>query len=249
MTNKPKSHSNEGHANPDKDGREQYKRHVDGDIAVRGQVEVHVPPDTANKHDAERKEDNARAKKNYIVSLATLVAVLVYAAITFWQGCLTRRIANLTQRTYDTSERPYVGVYNIGHDLHYALKNRNEKPSIENADVFEFEAEIKNFGPVPATNFNASWKVFLNDVQVPGTWIPSTAATLYPTELMSLRGGIREGNDLKKLLHSITTLDIEVSVEYDGPQGHTTECSRHEYFAGGDGFFDLGKCIHSGGKP
>ncbi|MCU1302665.1 MAG: hypothetical protein JWQ87_2949 [Candidatus Sulfotelmatobacter sp.] len=115
MTDKSKSHANKGHADPDKAGRDQYKRHIDGDITIRGRVETNVPPDAVQQHTTEREEDKTQGKRKFVVEVLTLIAVIIYAGITFWQGCLTKRLAHTADQTLSTSreqflksERPYV---------------------------------------------------------------------------------------------------------------------------------------------
>jgi hypothetical protein len=146
MSDKPKSHANQGHADPDKGGRDQYKRHVDGDITIRGQIETHVPPDAANQHDTEREEDKAQAKKNYIVGMLTLIAVCVYAVITFWQGCLTRTAISDARENFAQDERARVGA------VEYHLTFPVGQPST-------IAIIVSNSGKTPAFNVHSEYGV------------------------------------------------------------------------------------------
>lgn len=151
MTNKPKPHTNQGHADPNKGGRDQYKRHVDGSIAVRGEIETHVPQDAAQQHNTEREEDKTRAKKNYIVGVLTLVAVVIYAGITLWQGYLTRQISQTTQKEFAIQQRALVQI------------TPRVLQTIDLADIkkLEFPIEIENLGnsTAPRIQVNSVIKV------------------------------------------------------------------------------------------
>jgi hypothetical protein len=136
MTDKPKSHSNQGHADPDKAGREQYKRHIDGDLTVRGQIETHFPPNLIEQHKTERKEDKGREKKKFIVEVLTLAAVVIYAGITFWQACLTKRGIENNAAQFWAENRPW-------------LTFRAESPPDEKARVV---VGFTNTGKTPATH-------------------------------------------------------------------------------------------------
>jgi hypothetical protein len=108
MSEKSKPHANQGHSDPNKAGRDQYKRHVDGDITIRGQVETHLPPSTTDKHDAEREEDKGREKKKFVVEVLTLIAVIIYAGLTWWQGSMTREIINNSSEQFRQDQRAWV---------------------------------------------------------------------------------------------------------------------------------------------
>jgi hypothetical protein len=151
MPNKPKSQANQSHPDPHKDGRDQYKRHVDGDITIRGQIETHSPPSAAEEHKAEREEDKARAKKNYIVSVVTLIAVIVYAGITFWQGTLTRQSINNNTQQFQIEQRPYVWY------LEHILP---EDVRIVEGEQMRINFDWVNYGKTPALKSGGLGKIF-----------------------------------------------------------------------------------------
>ena len=182
MTDKQKSHANQGHANPDKGGRDQYKRHVDGDITIRGQVETYVPPGAAEQHNTERSEDKAQAKKNYVVGVLTLLVVVVYAGITFWQGCLTRSAVKQTGDQFLLDQRPWLSPKDVpiaggpvepgAHfTVHLQVENTGKSPGIHS--VSSTEASVKvcpdEFPPPAATGIP-----FLPEKP------PYTYATIFP---------------------------------------------------------------------
>src|SRR4029077_3966776 len=142
---------------------------------------------------------------------------------------LTRKITGLTQRTYETSQRPYIGVSGMGTTYTYTDKNGERKSSavpVKDSSAIAFQAEIKNFGPVPGTNFTADWKVYWNGDEMHSVkQIPETPYNLYPSEIAIL-GGTIWGDQYKSLMAETATLEVEVSVSYDGPAGHYAECGK-----------------------
>ena len=107
----------------------------------------------------------------------------------------------------------------------------------------DFHAHIKNFGPVPETNYLATWKIFVNGVQqqphtITGSPMFSKRSTIFPTQVGSLFGssGTQGYSDLK----NGAILVVEVTVEYSGPTGDYKECRREIYSVEEVGFLDLG---------
>src|SRR5277367_4039703 len=92
------------HPDPRQGGRDQYRRHVDGDIRVSGQLEVHAPPDTVKGDNSHRKDEAAYRKRNFIVSLMTLLAVVIYAGLTAWQGCSTKKATDAAASAATTAD-------------------------------------------------------------------------------------------------------------------------------------------------
>ncbi|HEX4486881.1 MAG TPA: hypothetical protein VH088_11470, partial [Terriglobales bacterium] len=90
MNDKSKPGSHQSHSDPDNHGKDQYKRHVDGSIRVSGQIEVHPPPNTNKEETPEQKKARSYRFLNFVVAAATLLAVVIYAGLTFWQACLTQ---------------------------------------------------------------------------------------------------------------------------------------------------------------
>ena len=242
MTDKPKPHANQGHAGPDKDGREQYKRHIDGSITVRGEIETHVPPSAIQQHTAEREEDKRRAKKNYIVGVLTLVAVVIYAGIAAWQGWLTRKVMQIAQKTYDASERPYVGIKGV--DAFYTGltpdgKNEMVLRPTQYSTAFSYRIGIQNFGPVPGDRYIAYQRIFLGQRELAFQNLEETT-TIFPTETLFEAGAIR-GNDLVTLETKKELLVIHITIRYDGPSGkHYIYCEKQQYDPDVASFIDLG---------
>ncbi|MGA8212017.1 MAG: hypothetical protein WB799_00385 [Candidatus Sulfotelmatobacter sp.] len=249
MTDKPKSQANQSHADPDKGGRDQYKRHVDGDITVRGQIETHIPPDAAQQHNTEREEDKTRAKKNYVVGILTLVAVVIYAGIAGWQGCLNRSLVQISQRTFDTSQRPYIG--DVGIQVVYQFKDaqgevHTTQAPVANAERLNMVATTKNYGPVPGTDFTVSWRIFVDEQEVPMKKIPDRPSPMFPTETRSLSGSLGMA-DCHAIRDGVKTLIVELTLgSYGGPTGrYPAECKKYQFDRDKTIFYNLGPtCTH-----
>src|SRR5208337_2786783 len=108
-------------SNPDQSGGKHHES--EGDVRVHGSVETYPPPSVIQKHDSERKEDSAthqaerkedrgRESKKLLLEVLTLIAVVVYAGIAFWQGCLTRESIDNNGRQFQIDQRPYLWTTN-----------------------------------------------------------------------------------------------------------------------------------------
>lgn len=238
--------TDQGHPDPNKGSRDQYKRHIDGDIIVRGQIEAHFPPDFAKAEETERKDQRTYRQKNYTVSWLTLSAVIVYAGLTFWQGCSTKKTADATIKLVQISERssrPFAGLN--GFDITHGFRDKEGKmrsgnPSPESTDMM-FRANIKNFGPLPAMNFTGAWKVFLSGIRQPGIGDLQQPAILNPTEEVHLEARVTEVH-YREIMSRSKVLTLNITITYDGPEGHYEECSINRYEPDVNGFATIGPC-------
>lgn len=214
-------------------------------VLVSGSIQTHTTPETEKKNDAERKEDRRRESHKIWLERLTLLAIVVYAGITFWQGCLTRKVVEVAQETYESSQRPYIGVNVINRNFVYWDDKGIRHASsalIKEATNMDFTAEMKNFGPVPGANFYPAWKVLWNDVALKGIdRIPDTPTTLYPSQTAVLYAQLSR-EEFASLMDGTGRLELQITVAYDGPTRHYTECKRFQYANGIHAFFDLGAC-------
>lgn len=139
MSSKSQPAKQKPHPKPDDTGRDQYKRHVDGDITVRGQIETHFPPEYAHRHDAERKQDAAIHNKSFWVGLFTLIAVTIYAGLTAWQGWLTRLAIKNTQENFIQENAPVIWV-------------APQTPTFKVDDLLRWDVHYTNYGHLTALN-------------------------------------------------------------------------------------------------
>src|SRR5262249_16396992 len=145
MSKRSKKNPDTRHTNPDQHGADQYKRHVDGNIVIRGEIESRLPPDLQKKKDSSEGESNTRDKNRFTVEILTLFAVIIYAGLTFWQACLTRKIAKTAQDQLISSERAYVSFEGLGE----GIKNTSAFTGEVFGELFPIEFENSGTTPVP----------------------------------------------------------------------------------------------------
>lgn len=142
--------SNQGKPDPNKGSRDQYQRHVDGSIRVSGQVEVHPPPDSVKEEKTDREHQRSHRDKNYIVSISTLIAVIIYALITFWQGCMTRESIDNNTKQFQIDQRPYLWTTNTKPEM-----------SIQKDQRMWVNIHMVDFGKSPAIKIRVLGKIFI----------------------------------------------------------------------------------------
>lgn len=211
-------------------------------IAISGKIETDFPPKLIEKYDATSNKQDSWDRKKFRAEICTIILLFAYTSIALWQGCSTRELVVTANRTFEAANRPYVGL--DGFEFAYFVKNsegkfiKTEFPST--ADLMSFNAQIKNFGPVPGTNFKATWKVFFDAVHQQGIpAVPNRPSTIFPTQGMHLNGSIG-GDNYQKIRSGKIILTIEVTVEYDGPSAHYKECTKEQYSHQIGAWFELG---------
>jgi hypothetical protein len=147
---KPKPNKYTGQSAPNQQHRETEECKVRGDIHARGEIEVDLSKSLIGEHKAERKEDDARQKKNYRVSLLTLIAVGIYALLTFWQGFLTRESLKATREYFQRDQRPYVFANHID-------------PAGLAAHLLAAKVYYLNYGKSPAMRVTRAGEILLGD--------------------------------------------------------------------------------------
>jgi len=131
--------SNKSHTHPHQNEGDKYKRHIDGSISVRGEVEAKLPPGLIQKHEAEREEDKASNKKKFVVEIVTLVVVAIYAGLNGIQTCLIRK-------QFIAEQRPFVWIKPQDVVFDRDWQSKQHVPPIR-WDVWAF-----NYGKTPALN-------------------------------------------------------------------------------------------------
>jgi len=212
-------------------------------INIKGPVEIDLIEDLKKEYKTAKTQTTTHNDKQLLWTKVSAGLIFIYAGLTFWQACSTRNIAQLSQQTYDASQRPYVGSHGIQPIYLWFDADRTAKLSdvpTNKTIQLEFRAGIKNFGPVPGANFKPSWKVLVGGVPMEQTTIPNRPYTIFPGEEAILTG--TSGTDNYPILMSgAKTLVIEVTSEYDGAK-HYTECQKYQYAPKFNGFFALGSC-------
>jgi hypothetical protein len=138
------------HPDPNKGGKEQYKRHVDGNIRVSGQIEVHPPPDSTKEETPEQKKARSYRFINFVVSVLTLIGVIVYAGLTYWMGYMTRESIDNNVKQFQIDQRPYLWTSEI-----------SPQTTIVAGQRMWANIPIIDFGKSPALRTRVAGKIYI----------------------------------------------------------------------------------------
>ena len=170
-----KTEPNQAQSAPQHHSADDHKRDISGSINIRGEIETKRPPDLAQEHATERTEDHAQDKKRFVVELITLIFVILVACLTALQDYFTWKYVGISQATFNSSQRPYVGINGIAVSFNGIDKNghffKSPGPTPQTVNM-AITVQIKNFGPVPGTNLTANWKLLVNGVVIPTSGVP-----------------------------------------------------------------------------
>jgi hypothetical protein len=160
----------ERNSNPDKSSKEQYKRHVDGSIRVSGQIEVHPPPDSTKEETPEQKKARSYRFGNFVISVLTLIGVVIYAALTYWLGHMTRESINNNSKQFQIDQRPYLWTTNTIPQI-----------TITEGQKMWANIELADFGKAPALKVRVGGVIFVgpNAKQDTDVWFNGLADKLF----------------------------------------------------------------------
>jgi hypothetical protein len=245
---KSKPITDEGHSDPDKARKEQYERHVDGSIRVTGEIEVHLPPDAGKQETPEQKKARSYRFLNFVVSTLTLLAVIIYAGLTAWQGCSSKKAADAAASAAKTANdtlqltlavnRPSVTVS--------AIPVRINKKTGE----MEFAVAMQNGSEIEAASFAARCELFFDNKPSAGQdrTIPANPMPLGAHTVATICGGHLPPDVAKQLVQQTSIFDLYTHATYEGIGGKSySYCTKHRYDPTRNGFWDLGVCDPS--KP
>lgn len=164
-------------------------------------------------------------------------------------GADTHDLAVAAKKQADVAEaaaRPYIGEGGV-HIVYLSRPKANgEKMQslvpTKTTNEITFQFEVRNFGPLPGTNFRAGWRVFFGgkEISLEGGGDQSIPQTLNPGQYTHFDGSM-DGTAYKALMNG-TKLIVEISVEYDGPRGHYGGCQQDQYQPGAGFVGGLEKC-------
>jgi hypothetical protein len=161
--------------------------------------------------------------------------------------CLYTHYASQQADAALTANRPYVGVngLEISHVGKSASGQVISSPvRTDETSVLHYAAQIKNFGPVPGTNCVATWKIFVAGVEQYSERLPDRPYTIFPGQPVRLSAVIGT-RDYPAVMSEEKALEVEVTVEYDGPSNHYKECAKYQYTPEFNDFLNLGPlCNH-----
>ena len=158
--------------------------------------------------------------------------------LTVGQTTAANRSANIAQRTFTESVRPFVGIFDV-------QKTRFDAAGAVTLDLTKaasmtFHVQLKNFGPL-ATNYVPKWRVFANDKEIRVRGGASNPATFFPGETSYFVGSAGPPY-YEQIMNKKIIMSFEVTFSYDGPTQHYEYCEKRQYDPDVDGFIVLGAC-------
>jgi hypothetical protein len=145
-----------------------------------------------------------------------------------------RESNSINKTAFDRAYRPYIGCDGINATFY-------PKAGPQATDMY-FRAGIKNFGPVPGTDFIATWEVFFDGHPIVGVpKIPDSPYTLFPGQYAFLEARVGSEN-FRAFISGTKSLVIKVKEEYSGPQGHQKDCQKYQFIPIVNQFATLGAC-------
>lgn len=160
------------------------------------------------------------------------------------QATATNKLAKTAHAIFLATDRPYIGV-NASSMIFHALDEGGNyvpfaRPSTKTV-ALRYVVEIKNFGPVPGTNYKDIQDVLLNGVEEDGVSLGARPATLWPGQVVYFSGDFG-GDQYKGIMNGTIMLKIVVHIEYDGPGEHYKQCDTRVYNPLTNAFIALGAC-------
>ncbi len=135
-----------------------------------------------------------------VIAVATIVNLLV--AIFMWR--VTKESTGVTKSIFEAANRPYVGIPRVKVEKDDAAKKLN------------FAVEIKNFGSVPANEFDSNWDVWIDGVSQPQTKFPDKPSVLFPQASVFRVGLIADPMVYSSIVTGKSALEFVVEVRYKG---------------------------------
>jgi hypothetical protein len=143
----PKPGGSERHPQPHNAGALHNKRDVTGSIQVRGEIETHIPPNLAKKHDAAEEKKEARDELRFRVEVTGLVFIIIYAGLTAWQAISAD--GQLTEARKST--QTIVDNFKVGQRAWIGLQEQSTVTvPLSTSEPVNWDLLFKNYGQSPA---------------------------------------------------------------------------------------------------
>lgn len=148
------------------------------------------------------------------VAIAIATVVNIFISMGMWE--VTRENTEISRKVFEASFRPYVGAPKA-----VALRMKNEKG--EYLRAYLIEMEIKNFGQVPAYNFEVlTWRGLLDGIEAHKTTglggLGVKPTLLLPTSSRFVHVLVRD-DSYSKVVSGQARLEIELELQYTDPAG------------------------------
>src|SRR6266478_4511335 len=69
------------------------------DMHVNGEIEIRRSPSLTEEHETERREDDARENRKWLVDRISLLFVVIVAGLTAWQGWSTKKAVDVSAQS------------------------------------------------------------------------------------------------------------------------------------------------------
>lgn len=99
-----------GHPTPRDDSARKQDCRISGKVDVDRVIEANISRGFINQYKAARNENTPRDNWRFFLEILTLIALLVYAALTAWQGCSSQKILDVTRDQFREATRPRVVI-------------------------------------------------------------------------------------------------------------------------------------------
>lgn len=179
-----------------------------------------------------------------IFTAVIAVTGIVYTIFSILQWYEMRTSVKIAHAAFLAANKPSVGVSSIGAQhmgIDAAGKPINSPQPSSQTNNFRIAVEVKNFGTVAAENFVPTWRIFLNGVQRNTRPLEqgSRPSTIFPGRVVFLTGIVGAEN-YHAIMAGEKTLDLEVTVRYDGLDKSYAYCERWRYNPPNNAFLGLG---------
>jgi hypothetical protein len=182
------------------------------------------------------------------ISVAEVVTVLLTAAIagtTVFYTVYSKKLVRISQRSFEASNRPYIGVDGIAiqHDgIGSDGKPFHSPHPTPQTNSWTFSATIKNFGTVSGTKFIAMEKIFIDGKELTAQSMPGKPFTMFPNQTIQIGQATFREPLYREIMDGKKQLEVEIFLNYDGVGGPYSECQKGHYEAELDRFINLGVC-------
>jgi hypothetical protein len=200
-----------------------------------GNALVAEPNSSKQQQQAANKARRTPEERSHFWNVVTTVGVWAYTLLTAiimiinvlqWQT--GKDNLQVAKNTFDAAERPYVGVSDVGVAFYKADGGATTDAS--QATMAKFVVELKNFGPVPATNYFSEWHAYIDGVKMlmKRTAPDDGHTTIFPGGHTDLWYRV-DGVDFLDIQQKRKILRFEIPFSYDGPGHHYTGCEVDQY--------------------
>jgi hypothetical protein len=135
--------------------------------------------------------------------------------------------AQVLTDTYETEARPYLAIDGI--PTHIDRNNKN----------LGFNANLKNYGSIPAFDVRFEWKIFIDGVQQTAVTVPFKPNALQPGALVAMPAGLGP-TSYKIIVADKKPLDLYIRYSYKWRNHVERNCIEEQYDPNVNNFLDLG---------